>query len=173
MKNDFKPTNHGSIELHGGNGELLQCDLIQRSRLMKHDRFIDHSTLELLESCTLAEFKMLINMFKLSAKNGFIADNKIMVKATRQTKSNALKSLCKKDFIRKAVLAKGIKTFVKGWLINPFHFRKTRQTEEYFKLLEIYNSFKNEDVILITMKEFDQIMEECREVENKLKENNE
>lgn len=170
MKKGFKPTNHGSIELHGGNGELLQCDLIQRSRLMKHDRFVDHSTLELLESCTLAEFKILMNIFKQSAKNGFIADSKIETKVTRQTRSTALKSLCKKDLIRKAVLAKGVKTFVKGWLINPFHFRKTRQTEEYFRLLETYNSFQNEDVILITMKEFDQVMEECRELETHLKE---
>jgi len=170
MKLAPKSVNHGSIEVHNGKGELLQCDLIQRSKLMKHDRFLDHSTFSLLEQCTLAEFKILMIIFRVSGKNGFIADDAIISDITRQTKSTALKSLAEKDLIRKAVYAKGVRTFVKGWLVNPFHFRKTRQTEEYFKLLETYNSFQNEDVILVTMREFDQVLQERNELVNKLKE---
>ena len=171
MKLAPKPVNHGSIEVHKGNGELLQCDLIQRSKLMKHDRFLDHSTFQLLEQCTLAEFKILMIIYRMSGKNGFIADDAIKSDITRQTKSTALKALAEKDLIRKAIHAKGVRTFVKGWLVNPFHFRKTRQTEEYFKLLETYNSFQNEEVILITMREFDQVIQESEELIKELKEN--
>jgi len=171
MKLASKPINHGSIEVHDGKGSLVQCDLLQRSKLMKHDRFIDHSTLSLLEQCTQAEFRILMLMYKISGKNGFIADKAIETDITRQTKAIALKSLCEKDLIRKAIHAKGVRTFIKGWLVNPFHFRKTRQTEEYFKLLETYNSFQDEDVILITMREYDQVMKEGDELIEQLKEN--
>jgi len=171
MKLAPKPINHGSIEVHTGRGELVKCDIMQRTKLMKHDRFIDHSTLALLEQCTQAEFKILMIAYRVSGKNGFVADKAIETEITRQTKAIALKSLCDKDLIRKAVLAKGVKTFVKGWLINPFHFRKTRQTEEYFKMLEVYNSFQHEETILIASREFDQVIQESDELIAKLKEN--
>jgi len=170
MKLAPKSLNHGTVEVHTGHGELVQCDIMQRTKLMKHDRFIDHSTLPILESLTAAEFKILMIIWRLSAKNGFVADKAIETDITRQTKALSLKTLCSKDLVRKAVLAKGVRTFVKGWLINPVHFRKTRQTEEYFQMLEVYNSYQQEETLLMANREYDQILQERTEVENQLKE---
>ena len=166
MNENFK----GSIEVHVGNGELEQVDLISRRKLIKHDRMIDASTLWLLVDLKPAEFKILMRMYIISTKQGFVEDKLLDLEFSRMTKAESIKELIKKDLIRKAEWVKYKKKTTKGYLINPFHFRKTRQTEQYFELLERYNSFKEEEVLMIMVNSKEQITEEYKEVVNELKE---
>ena len=161
----------GTIEVHTGHGNLEQVDLIGRRKLMKHDRYIDSSTMPILVDLKPAEFKILFKMFILSNKQNFVADKALEVDFTRMTKTEAIKELVRLDLIRKAIMVRGVKTLVKGYFINPFHFRKTRQTEQYFELLEEYNSFKDDEIKMLMLKPKLQIMEEEKELSDELNKN--
>ena len=149
----MKKINHGTIEIHTGQGNIVACDIVEKSKLMKNDRMIDHAILSIMEELTLAEIKVLITLFKKCNKINFLATKALETDLSRQTLSNSLKVLTDKNLIRKTIWIKGVRTSVNGYMINPFYYRKTRKTEDYFKMEETYKSFNRDEILIITMKE--------------------
>jgi len=138
-----------TIQIHTGNGELVDCEIKQKRSLAKNDRMIDHSTIGVMMELSKTAMRILLKMFQVSNKRNFVANSSIVIDCVRQTKSLALLELTEKDLINKAIWVKSEKKHTKGWMLNPFHFRKTRSIDVYFELVDIYEDRPNNETIIL------------------------
>jgi len=145
-------------------GEIVNCEVKQKKLLRKHDRMLDYSTIPILKNLSLSELYILFDMWDLANTRNFIADKAIETNITDRTKYSSIKKLIALNLIKKAIWQKTTKIGIKGYMLNPIHYRKSRNIDLYFELLEIYNGFYNKDEILITMKEENQVYEELKEI---------
>ena len=120
-------------------GELLDVEIKRKRYLHKADRMIDHDMISVLSELKPCELKILMAMWLKCDMDNFFHSKKPIGNISRRWKSVAIKSLIEKDLIKTAHMTTGKRTIHKGWMVNPFYFRKVKDSEKYLMLYSNYN----------------------------------